>query len=150
MSHEPIAAPPAWSLGRRILFCFFFCYFVIYIVPFPATLIDHLIPWWGVCGWVQKNMLGPYKKLWDQVVLWTGQHVFGVAITIRPGGSGDTNWNYVQVFCFLANALAGTLIWSAVDFRRRRYDRLHQFLTTCSIENSDDCKTTCSNVPNSK
>ena len=54
--------------------------------------------------------------------------MFGVDATIQPNGSGDTTWNYVQVFCFLVLALAATAIWTFLDRRRADYARLDDWL----------------------
>jgi uncharacterized membrane protein YphA (DoxX/SURF4 family) len=62
------------------------------------------------------------------VILWVGKHVFGVDITIRPAGSGDTTWNYVQVFCFAVLAAVITVLWSALDRRRLHYRGLNAWL----------------------
>ncbi|MEI9909694.1 MAG: hypothetical protein WDO71_08450 [Bacteroidota bacterium] len=35
----------------------------------------------------------------------------GWPVTARPGGSGDTSWNYVQVFLILAISVLATGIW---------------------------------------
>ncbi len=101
------SSTPDWSLARRALFRFAFAYLILF------------------------NLFGgnsPLWSLWDAPVLWVGQHVFGVTITIRPLGSGDTTWNYVQLFCFLVVALAATVVWALVDRKRGHYERLHQWL----------------------
>jgi uncharacterized membrane protein YphA (DoxX/SURF4 family) len=51
-----------------------------------------------------------------------------VAITVFPNGSGDTTYNYVQVFCYFVIAAAVTLVWSLLDRRRRNYARLYEWL----------------------
>jgi hypothetical protein len=72
----------------------------------------------------------------DKAVVWTGQKVFGVEIQYRPGGSGDTTWNYVQVFMYAVVAAAVALLWTlAATLRwvirhreRPAYPRLHEWL----------------------
>ena len=69
-------------------------------------------------------------------MLWTGRRVFGVEIEYRPAGSGDTTWNYVQLFDFAMISVAVTLLWSfaaGVGKRLRRrqhlgYPYLHEWL----------------------
>lgn len=113
---EPANAAPAWGPAKRLLFRFVFCYLVLYIFPFPLDLIP-----------------GPFfeelpVKLWDPLVLSAGQHVFGTEITVRPRGSGDTTWNYVQVFCILVLSLVATALWTVLDRKRTDYARLSGWL----------------------
>jgi hypothetical protein len=115
---EPVATATRWSLAKRILFRFAFCYLVLYNLPFPLTFIP------GVDALVGT----PYNAFWDFVVSAVGQQVFDVDITVQPNGSGDTTWNYVQVFCFLVLALAATAIWTFLDRRRANYARLDDWL----------------------
>lgn len=111
------ANEPRWSLPLRIGFRFVFAYLVLYL---PAVFFN-AFP-------VFEMESDPYTKLCDPMVLWVGRHVFGVEITIRPAGSGDTTWNYVQVFCFAVIAAAVTVVWSILDRRRLNYRRLHAWL----------------------
>src|SRR5215469_8980401 len=77
-----------WGPVRRVLFRFVFVYFIVYIFPSPLNFIPFAGP-----------IIQPYVSVWDAVVPWVGEQVFGVEITVRPNGSGDTTYNYVQVFC---------------------------------------------------
>jgi len=61
-------------------------------------------------------------------VPWVGSQAFHVDITVRPNGSGDTTYNYVQVFSYLVLALAAALVWTLLDRRRPAYERLHEWL----------------------
>src|SRR5262245_628012 len=107
---------PGWNFAQRFLFRFAFVYLVLYILPFPvepaAELVQRIITLArgeqpamlgeeprGVMKVVSDNVLKPYEQFWDKIVLWTGKQVFKVGIAYRPAGSGDTTWNYVQVFC---------------------------------------------------
>lgn len=107
-------SPPPWGLAKRLLFRFAFAYFILYNLPFPLTYVPFVVPY--------------YQKLWQVIVPWVGQAVFGIKITILPNGSGDTTWNYVQVFCFLVIAVAVVLVWTLLDRKRPHYDRLHVWL----------------------
>jgi hypothetical protein len=114
---EPAAV---WSPVQRILFRFVFAYLFLYIFPFPLDLIA-FIPHAGV-------VLQPYYDLWNAVIPWVGKHVFHVSITVQPNGSGDTTYNYVQLFCYLVIALAATAVWTLLDRKRTNYRRLHEWL----------------------
>lgn len=108
---------PRWSLAKRILFRFAFAYLVLYNLPFPMDYIpfvDELFQW--------------YPEVWSFIVPQVGQDVFGVSVTVEPNGSGDTTFNYVQVFCYLILALAATAIWTFLDRQRLQYARLHEWL----------------------
>ena len=59
---------------------------------------------------------------------WVGDEVFHADTSVLPNGSGDTTYNYVQVFCFLMLALAATAVWTFLDRRRPNYARLHEWL----------------------
>jgi hypothetical protein len=114
---EELRPVPVWSPMKRLLFRFVFAYLVLY--SFPAPL--YYIPYVGiVTNW--------YGMFWGKLVPWVGQQVFGVTITVFPNGSGDTTYNYVQVFCYLVVAAAVTLVWSLLDRRRRNYARLYEWL----------------------
>ncbi len=103
-----------WGPAKRLLFRFTFAYFALYVFPFPVNGIPLVFQ--------------GYADLWDAPVRWVGARVFGVDITVRPNGSGDTTWNYVQVFCFLVLASAATLAWTLLDRKRGSYPRLFQGL----------------------
>jgi len=113
-----VDAPPAWSPAKRIAFRFFFSYFFLYIFPFPLEYIPFL-----------EKPVGLYQlSFMDSIVSWVGKAVFGVTITVQPNGSGDTTWNYVQLFVCLVAALVATAVWSVLDRRRTQYARLHEWL----------------------
>jgi hypothetical protein len=110
---------PHWSLTKRIAFRFTFVYFVLYIIPFPLDSLPF------ASAVIQK-----YNDLWQAIVPWVGKHLLRLSydITIFTNGSGDTTYNYVQVLCFLALAALATVVWSAFDRRRLKYERLYQWL----------------------
>jgi hypothetical protein len=111
------APEPEWTLTQWILFRFAFVYFVLYIFPFPIRAVP------------QGEIVGkPYEDCWNAVVPWVGKHVFQVEITVRPNGSGDTTYNYLQVFCFLVIAAVAAALWSLCDRERKSYTRLFEWL----------------------
>jgi hypothetical protein len=57
----------------------------------------------------------PITPLWNVAVQWAAPHVFHVSAAVLPNGSGDTTWNYVQVFCIGVLASTGAALWSLVD-----------------------------------
>jgi len=109
--------PSDWSPARRGAFRFAAVYLFLYLFPFPFNVIpgvDKLFAWWD--------------GAWEVVVKWTGLRVFGVTITVMPAGSGDTTFNYVQLFCLVVIAALATIVWSLLDRRTQDYDALHHWL----------------------
>lgn len=92
-----------WALTEKISFRFFFCYFIIYFF-IQDSFYDNLIPWVG-----KTILLIPYD------------------ITEKPNGSGDTTYNYVQIFIILSISLLSSFIWSIIDSKRDNYERLNYF-----------------------
>ena len=106
-----------WSPARRVAFRFAAVYLLLYLFPFPLNIVpatERLFGWWDA-GWAV-------------IVKWVGLHLFGVTITVMPNGSGDTTYNYVQVFCFLIVAAFAAAVWSALDRKATSYDTLHHWL----------------------
>ena len=110
---------PKWNLGTLIAFRFVFTYLVLYNLPLPTRLPS-----------VEDYLEGSFQNVWWKIVPWVASHILHLprAITIFPGGSGDTTFNYVQVLCFLALAAASTILWSLLDRKRNNYERLYQWL----------------------
>src|SRR5688500_12810565 len=108
-----------WPAPVAVLFRFAFLYFLLYTLTanqgfFPGSAL--------IAGWMHKA--------WDATVPWLGAHVLHLPypITIRPNGSGDTTYNYVQIFGIGALALIGTVIWSVLDRKRPNYRVLNEWL----------------------
>ncbi len=146
---HPVAvyAKPGWTLARRLAFQFAFVYLILYILPFPINTLDSLVtnirqlmtgeePAPDQPSLLSQYVIKPYSDFMDKAVLWTGKTVFGVEIEYRPAGSGDTTWNYIQLFDFAVIAVVLTLLWVPASWawgrmhRRARlgYPRLHEWL----------------------
>jgi hypothetical protein len=108
----------AWNPVQRVLFRFAFVYLVLYNLPFPLDAI----PWAG------EILTQPYADLWNWLVPWFGKHLLGLDITVRPNGSGDTTYNYVQILIFLILAVAIAAVWTLLARKRAEYDRLYEGL----------------------
>jgi hypothetical protein len=104
----------SWNLTTKLSFRFFFAYFALYIFPFPLSAIQ--VPF-------------DFSLIWDAPVLWFGKMFFGYDITIRPNGSGDTTWNYIQVLMIAIISFLATVVWSIVDHKRSNYNKLWLWLT---------------------
>ncbi|HEX7151156.1 MAG TPA: hypothetical protein VF618_06685 [Thermoanaerobaculia bacterium] len=104
---EPTAT---WSIAKRLTFRFAFVYLILYSLPFPLMMLRE-----------------PWQNLWNAIVPAVATSVFGVAADVLPNGSGDTTWNYVQVFCFASFALLATLLWTALT-RAKSHPKLYAAL----------------------
>ncbi len=107
---EPILRHAGW---RRLGFRFLALYLTLYCLP---QFIGP-IPWLNYLGWFNF-------QLWEKMVPLVGEKILHLPpITIRPNGSGDTTFNYVQILSLLMVAGGGAVIWMWFD-RKRRYDPL--------------------------
>jgi hypothetical protein len=109
--------PAPWSLPKRIAFRFAFAYLVLYLFPFPINIID-----------ATQKLSDAYDSGWAVGVKWVGKALFGLTLTVLPNGSGDTTFNYIQVFVYAVLAVAATLVWSVLDRGRADYARLDVWL----------------------
>ena len=109
-----------WSLLQKTLFRFSFIFFGLYIVPFPGNYLPVPNPF---ISWI--------NDFWSWFVIYAGKNILHLTnvITITPNGSGDTTWNYVQLFLMGCGAFIGTLIWTLLDRNRNNYQRLLYWFT---------------------
>src|SRR5258706_9582020 len=82
----PAAIVAPWPFAKRFLFAATVFFFVLPNFPFPLDVIPGLV---RIAIWV--------TKFWDAVVPIVATRVFHVAADVKPNGSGDTTYNYVQV-----------------------------------------------------
>lgn len=124
---SPAPLPP-WRLPTRVMFRFFALYFFMYVLTTQMLFGLLFIPTPGAVSTflskgLQRFFLGPI----EQVVVWTGAHIFHTTVTLGPSGSGDRMLNWVHAADLVILAVVGTVIWSIVDRRRERYDRLYRW-----------------------
>ncbi|MBT1706143.1 DoxX family protein [Chryseosolibacter indicus] len=116
-----LALSPAsqWSPSALIAFRFFFVYFTIYIFPFPLNFIPGF-------HWLYQ----PLSDITFNYVNEITRSIRGVDYQslVKPGGSGDTTYNYIQVFLFFTIAILTTIVWSIVDRKRNSYENLLYWL----------------------
>jgi uncharacterized membrane protein YphA (DoxX/SURF4 family) len=114
-----VSVPEAWSAAKRIGFRFLFSYFVLYLAPFPLSIIPG--------SWSPGALWG---KLDEKLALWTETHLFGLAkpVPVVPTGSGDTMLSWASQVNWLLVAVIATVAWTLLDRRRREYSRLSQWL----------------------
>src|ERR1700704_1795987 len=104
-----------WSVTQKLLFRFFAAYFFIYVLPFPIGYVPFT-----------DTINTLFTDLWDPLVYWAGKNILhiGYSINVKPNGSGDTTYNYVQLFLVAVFAVIVAVIWSIADRRRKSYDLL--------------------------
>jgi hypothetical protein len=113
---------PQWSLATRLLFRFVFVYLIVYNIDLPFSLFSEIGGLVGEELPLLSRIGKGYQDGWDAVITWVGSHLFGIEIAIiRPNGSGDTTWHYMQAFCDFVFALIVSLGWSILDRKRASY-----------------------------
>ena len=114
------AATPVRSWALR----FVIAYLVLYVLPFPLTLLGNLgriwligdIPGLGTAiGWV----LGLWGAMTNALTTLLGGVAFGVEVRPQLTGSGDTTFNYVEMALDATMALVVSIAWSALARGRR-------------------------------
>jgi hypothetical protein len=110
----PVETPAeGWSVATRAMFRFSLVFLLLYNLPFPFDLVP--------------SIGAAFTKPWEWAVPRVAQSLFGVKADVLPNGSGDTTWNYVQLFLMIAIAAAAALVWSLVS-RAAAHPRLHHWL----------------------
>ena len=126
MSPEP-GAQIQWSFAQRILFRLSFSYIVLFTFTY-LFLYNNDLPRFLSYVPFAEVLAERTSDLSDFLVNRVGTAVFHADTSVPPNGSGDTTYNYVQVFCFLLAALIVTAIWTILDRKRANYVRLHEWL----------------------
>src|SRR5438067_10849555 len=99
-----------WPLVKRILFRFAVAFFVLINFPFPFDFIQ------------SQTLTALFHKISDAPVHLAAK-ILHVSVDIRPNGSGDTTYNWVNLLCVFIIAILITIIWSILDRRRPHYDK---------------------------
>lgn len=112
MQQEIISVSQEWTNTKLAIIRFLVVYFVAYIFPFPLDLIPYGGILWKSFSDFAFSQVETISKSFQ------GSDYAGL---VRPNGSGDTTYNYIQVFFFLITALVIAAIWSVAD-RKKRLD----------------------------
>ena len=115
---EMIVEQPGWRLATRVVFRFCALYFLLYALM--TQMLGALLP-------LPAGSLPDVGAVMNRLVSWTGDHVFHVVAKPVLSGSGDKLYDWVLSFCLLIIAVAGCVLWSVLDRRRQRYDRLYRW-----------------------
>jgi hypothetical protein len=95
-----------WTAFQKTAFRFFGIYFFIYAIPMSF----------------QVNFI------WDPLVYLAGKALNVQYEKIEFTGSGDTTYDYLQVFALLCISFTGCIVWSALDRKRGHYNKLLYWL----------------------
>lgn len=108
-----------WPLWKKVLFRFFFIFMMLYITPW--TWLDSIPKFDILTKW--------YADLEDWAVRFANAKLFHIKEVLVPiAGSGDTSWGWAQLYLFLLLGLVGCIIWTAVDLKRKSYNKLDYWL----------------------
>ena len=99
-----------WSLFKKLGFRFIFIYFGLYISTFFISYLPYTT---SFVRWVTYNI--------QSIPVWVADKFLEIEITVFPGGSGDTTYNYVEVLAFFMLAIIAAIIWSVLDRKRPNY-----------------------------
>jgi len=109
-----------WGFGKKLLFRFCFLLFTLYIFFNTNGFFPFI-------DYVSSFYIQPFQQL----IPWIGKHILHLPypITTFTNGSGDTTYDYVIILFIFFLAVVGSLIWSAVDYKRTSYNTLYYWLT---------------------
>lgn len=99
-----------WPLLKRILFRFAVAFFVLVNFPFPLDFLPF-------------GKLQPILSAISDAPVQLAARWLHVSVAIRPNGSGDTTYSWVNLLCAAVIAVVITVVWSILDRRRRNYDK---------------------------
>lgn len=111
---ESIVLVSPWSLIHKALFRFVAIYFGLYTC----------------CSMILVGDGSPLDELWNVPVTWAGRWLINrdYHIEVMPNGSGDTTFNYLQIFCLAVIAAIISVIWGIADRKRPDYRKLQYWL----------------------
>ncbi len=113
-----------WSLAKRLGFRFAFCYLGIFCVD---LLADAILFCRFLSGQGKSFPTAFTAPLWSRFVPWVGAHFIGLKVSVSMSGN-DSLYDWMQIVTELLIALLATVIWSALDRKRRDYRVLHAWL----------------------
>lgn len=119
-ARDPEARTPVRSWALR----FVIAYLMLYMLPFPITLLGSLGRIWPLAhipglsksiGW----LLGRWPAMTNALTTLTGRLLFGLDVQPQVTGSGDQAFNYVALVAVGLMALVVSLVWTAAARGRR-------------------------------
>lgn len=101
-----------WSFMQKLGFRFSFIFFSLFVVPFPLYYIPYT-----------NYVLKYYYQFWRFVNHNITSSILGISEKLSTAftGSGDSLYQWVNIFTFIIIAFGGTLVWSLLDRKRPSY-----------------------------
>ena len=126
---EPTPTPAPWPPLTRVAFRLAFIYFMLFAFCYGNGTIFGL---YGQVGdWIEGKLDWPF----NHVAEFVSTHIFhftGIGATFHPTGSGDTRVQWVLQLVFVATAVVGGLVWTAIALARgnprTQYQTLYAWL----------------------
>lgn len=112
--------PAVWGAPRRIGYLVLTVFLLFNTVPPLLATIPI------VGGYVMMALVW----VWGLILPWVGTAVLGFPgpIEFRFTGSGDTTWDWVQMFTTVVLSLGLGIAWALIDHRRASYAGLNRWL----------------------
>ncbi|MER0440106.1 DoxX family protein [Emticicia sp. W12TSBA100-4] len=105
-----------WSVAHKLIFYFCFLFFGLNTFPFPLDFIGEPV----------YNLI---EKFWTPIINLLGNIFLDLdEITVRPNGSGDTTWNWLQELAILIIASLGSIVWLIAARSRVNHEKLAYWL----------------------
>jgi hypothetical protein len=124
---ENTAPRPPWSVPTLVAFRFGACYFGSFGLALAIGLIPVIFAGIGIDGpWTAvRGMLHVVRP----PIEWIGNHLLGLHVDSTQVGS-DSAFQWTVLYCIIVLSAVATLVWTVLDWRRRRYDRLYTWVWT--------------------
>jgi hypothetical protein len=106
---------PAWPIAARVAFRFCVLYLGLFVLAtqISGSMLPNPVVYYRGLG-----RLSPMRD----VTFWVARHIFGASPAADEiTSNGEPLFFWVQTFCILVVAVAGTAIWSFLDRRRGEY-----------------------------
>ena len=131
VSASPLEYPTEQRVNLGFFHKFAFRFVVIYWVLFFIK-----IPFLSYLGEFLQEVSSGYQDAIGGLLTWQATSFFGIeGPLVRPNGSGDTTFNYLELLSRFLISLALALVWSLVDWRKTDYrimrDLLQSYLRYC-------------------
>jgi len=121
------AQRPQWSLATLIAFRLGTCYFGSFGLALVIGLIPVILAGIGIDGpWSAMRGLIHVMR---PPIEWIGTRLLGLHVEGTQVGS-DSAIQWTALFCIAVLSAWATLVWTLLDLRRRRYDRLQTWVWT--------------------
>jgi hypothetical protein len=116
----PAILTDPWTWWQRIAFRFFFVFYCIFLGPWSILSV---IPGFDYLSEYYYKALGGTADFFNT-------HLFHITpATKPPNGNGDYPEQWMQVCLSVTLAIAGTLVWSLIDRKRKNYTVLNYWFS---------------------